>query len=269
MSREAGEPRSIRRRKHPPSADASKIRLFVEAPLAQSSPDILVSGVRAHYLIDVMRMRLNDGIRLFNGKHGEWVARLVDLDRRKCSLRLERQVAPQASEPGPWLVFALLKRSRLDLIIEKATELGVERLLPVISRRTVMSPPNAARLRAIAIEAAEQCGRLSLPQVEAPVNLAQLVRAWPPARPLLLMTPNGIPIADVCRHRPPVALGVLIGPEGGFAATELDELLALPFVVAVSLGRLVLRAETAAIAALACIQAFAGTRTEPAGEGAD
>jgi 16S rRNA (uracil1498-N3)-methyltransferase len=271
MSRDAGEQQTIRRREHPPSADVPKVRLFVEVPLAQSSPDILVSGVRAHYLIDVMRMHVDDSIRLFNGTEGEWVARLVDVGRRSCSLRLERHVAAQASEPGPWLVFALLKRPRLDLTIEKATELGVERLLPVITRRTVTAPPNAARLRAIAIEAAEQCGRLTLPQVEAPVNLAQLVRDWPPARPLLLMTPAacGIPIADVCRHQPPLGPGVLIGPEGGFEATELDELLTLPFVVPVSLGRLVLRAETAAIAALACIQAFAGTWTEAAGEGAE
>jgi 16S rRNA (uracil1498-N3)-methyltransferase len=271
MSCDAGEPPSIRRKEHLSSGNVPKVRLFVEAPLARPSPDIIVSGGRAHYLMDVMRMRVNDRVRLFNGKDGEWAARLVALDRQSCFLRLEKQVAPQVSEPGPWLVFALLKRARLDLIVEKATELGVERLLPVITRRTVTAAPNAARLRAIVIEAAEQCGRLSLPEVETPLNMAHLMRRWPPERPLLLMTLAGdaSPIGEVWRFRPPLAPGVLIGPEGGFEATELDELLALPFVVPVSLGRLVLRAETAAIAALACIQALAGTWTEPAGEGAD
>jgi 16S rRNA (uracil1498-N3)-methyltransferase len=157
------------------------------------------------------------------------------------------------------------------LIIEKATELGVERLLPVITRRTVTAAPNPARLRAIVIEAAEQCGRVSLPRVETPVNMAQLMREWPPERRLLLMTlgAGAAPIAEACRCQPAVAPGVLVGPEGGFDAAELDELLTLPFVVPVSLGRFVLRAETAAIAALACIQAFALASTEPAGEGAD
>jgi 16S rRNA (uracil1498-N3)-methyltransferase len=247
------------------------VRLFVEAPLARLSPDIVISGDRAHYLLDVMRMRVGDGVRLFNGEDGEWAARLVRIDRRSCSLRPEKQVAPQVSEPGPWLAFALLKRARLDLVVEKATELGAERLLPVITRRTVTAAPNPARLRAIVIEAAEQCGRVSLPRVEAPVSMAQMGRQWPPERPLLLMTlgAGATPIADACRCQPAVAPGVLIGPEGGFEASELDELLTLPFVVPVSLGRLVLRAETAAIAALACIQAFAFAWTEPSGEGAD
>ena len=144
-------------------------------------------------------------------------------------------------------------------------------MLPLITRRTVTAAPNPARLRAIAIEAAEQCGRMSLPQIDPPVSLSRMARDWPVARPLLLMTPESeaMPIARVCRKRPPVAPGVAVGPEGGFAASELDELLALPFVVLVSLGPLVLRAETAAIAALACIQAFAVTWAEPAGEGAD
>ncbi len=247
----------------------AKVRLFVEAPLAPSSPAIAVDGARAHYLTDVMRMRVGDRVRLFNGKDGEWVARVVGLDRRSCSLQPERKVAPQIPEPGPWLAFALLKRARLDLVVEKATELGAERLLPVITRRTVTAAPNPARLRAIVIEAAEQCGRVSLPQLAPPTRMDQLVREWPRERSLLLLTPGAsTSMAEACRHRLAPAPGILIGPEGGFEATELDELLRLPFVVPVSLGRLVLRAETAAIAALACIQAFAGTCTKTVAEGA-
>lgn len=269
MSREPGKPRNIDGGRHA-SIGAAKVRLFVEAPLAETAADIIVVGARAHYLIDVMRKCTGDELRVFNGRDGEWVARLIGAGKGTCALRPERRLAPQVSEPGPWLAFALLKRTRLDLIIEKATELGAQRLLPVITRRTVTAAPNPARLKAIAIEAAEQCGRMSLPLVAPPVNLAQLMRDWPPMRPLLLMTPvGGRPIVDACGGQPPVAPGVLIGPEGGFETIELDELRSLPFVVTVSLGRLVLRAETAAIAALACIQALAGTWTEPAGEGVD
>lgn len=232
---------------------------------------MLVDGARAHYLNEVMRTRVDDHIRVFNGEDGEWLARVVGRDRRSCCLRLEKQVAHQRPEPGPWLAFALLKRARLDLIVEKATELGAERLRPVITRRTVTGEPNLARLRAITIEAAEQCGRLTLPRIDRPLNLSCVMQDWPTERPLLLMTTDtgGRAISEVYPNRSPVAPGVLIGPEGGFTASELDELNALPFVVAVSLGPLVLRAETAAIAALACSQAFAGTWTEPAGEGAD
>lgn len=236
-----------------------KVRLFVEAPLATVAPDIVVGSERAHYLMDVMRLRAEDEIRVFNGRDGEWTARLIGSDRRRCSLRLGRQIAPQTAEAGPWLAFALIKRSRLDLLVEKATELGVQRLRPVTTQRTVTGVPNPARMRAITIEAAEQCGRMSLPQVDPPEALAQMLRGWPPARPLLAMSPgpDGRSIADACRALPrDVAPGVLIGPEGGLTASELDELLSLPFVVPVSLGRLVLRAETAAMAALACVQAL-------------
>ncbi|MFO1152103.1 MAG: 16S rRNA (uracil(1498)-N(3))-methyltransferase [Rhodospirillales bacterium] len=253
------------------ASHAPHVRLFVEAPLTASSSELVVGGARAHYLTNVMRLRVGDRVDLFNGKDGEWAARVIRCDRRDCTLELQSQIAPQTAEPGPWLAFAMVKRSRLDLIIEKATELGVERLLPVITRRTVTAAPNPARLQAIAIEAAEQCRRVSLPRVEAPAELAHLLRDWSPNRPLLLTTPGfgAAPIADICRRRLPVAPGVLIGPEGGFEPSELDELLTLPFVVAVSLGPLVLRAETAAIAALACIQAYAGTWANPASEGVD
>src|SRR5512134_1429781 len=148
MSPEAGEPPAIRPSEKS-STETAKVRLFVEAPLAAASADIVLSGDRAHYLLDVLRMRVDAGLRLFNGRDGEWLARLVGIDRRQCCLRLERQVTPQMGEVGPWLAFALLKRARLDLVLEKATELGVERLLPVTTRRTVTGAPNPTRMRAI------------------------------------------------------------------------------------------------------------------------
>jgi 16S rRNA (uracil1498-N3)-methyltransferase len=216
-------------------------------------------------------MRLNPGdmIGLFNGRDGEWLARIEDKARAGCTLTPTERIAGQQSEGGPWLAFAPLKKAALDVLIEKATELGVGRLLPLLTRHTQGSRVNVARLAAQAIEAAEQCGRLDVPSVADPVPLAALADAWPAGRPLLLLdeTGAGRPLAEVLQAWPADGgtPGFVCGPEGGFAAEELDGLGKLPFAVRVGLGPRILRAETAALAALACWQAWRGDwRYEPA-----
>jgi 16S rRNA (uracil1498-N3)-methyltransferase len=245
---------------------AAPIRLHVEAPLTGPASDIPLAAGQAHYLASVMRQALGSSVRLFNGRDGEWLANLVALDRKTARVRLAAQLRPQAAEPGPALLFALLKRDRLDLVVEKATELGCALLAPVLTRRTVTQPPNPARLAAIARQAAEQSGRLTLPVIETPRPLMARMRDWPAGRSLLVCdTGAGArPIAAVLAARGSEAgpAAILIGPEGGFAPSELDEVRALPFVVPVSLGPLVLRAETAAIAALACCRMQAATEKE-------
>ena len=171
------------------------------------------------------------------------------------------QFRRQDSTPGPWLAFAPVKKARTDFIVEKGTELGVSRLWPIFTRHTATQRVNTARLRATAIEAAEQCGRLSIPDVSDPSNLDRLMAEWPADRDLLVLdeTGGGRPLAEVAAEAgagPPP--GFLIGPEGGFARTELDELANRSFVTLVGLGPRILRAETAALSALACWQAVAG-----------
>lgn len=248
------------------AAPEARIRLHVAADLAAPARELALDAGQAHYLAAVMRKEPGRRLRLFNGRDGEWLADLAALDRKSGRARLIRQVRRQADEPGPVLLFALLKRDALDLVVEKATELGAARLVPVITRRTVTRAPGPARLAAIVREAAEQSGRLTLPAIDPPQPLALVLAAWPAEAPLLLchLGKDARPIAAALAGRgggdagggaPPPA--VLIGPEGGFAPSELDEILALPFVVPVSLGPLVLRAETAALAALACCRALA------------
>lgn len=222
-------------------------------------PETLEGGVeirllrdRAHYLRHVLRLREGGAVRLFNEADGEWQAKLVGGGRHDAVLAVEKQMRPAAPEPGPTLVFAPIRRNRLDWLIEKAVELGVERLVPVITQRTVVKPENADRLEVIAREAAEQCERLTLPSVAAPLPLTAWLAARDPGEPVLaaLTRTTAVPIASALRRleRMPA---LVIGPEGGLAPEERDRLLVAPAVQAVSLGPLILRAETAALAMLA------------------
>jgi 16S rRNA (uracil1498-N3)-methyltransferase len=221
-------------------------RLFVEADLLVGLSLALDDG-QAHYLGNVMRSRVGDGVVLFNGRDGEWSASIEDLGKNRCSVKVGESLRPQTPELGPWLAFAPLKKTRTDFIVEKATELGVSRLCPVITQRTNSARVNIKRLQAQAIEASEQCDRLSVPEVNDKETLERLMAGWPKDR----RNENGGTYSD---------LGFLSGPEGGFDASELDALCKLDFVTAVDLGPRLLRAETAAIAALACWQAFFGER---------
>lgn len=239
-------------------------RLHVADDLGEGA-SVELGAERAHYLRHVLRLEVGAGVRLFNGRDGEWATRIAAHAKRATTLTVGRRLREQSPEPDLWLVFAALKRTPMDLIAQKATELGVSALLPVMTRRTVASRVAAARLAAIAVEAAEQSERLTLPVVEAAMPLSRRLAAWPAGRRLLLCAEAGsaLPIAtalEALRGQGAAGWpwGVLIGPEGGFDPGELDEIGKVSFVTPVGLGPRLLRAETAALAALACWQAILG-----------
>ncbi len=214
---------------------------------------------QAHYLHHVMRLKAGDELALFNGRDGEWRGRVAGFGKGGCSIAVSAQLRAQETEPDLWLVFAPLKRARIDYLAQKATELGVTALRPVITRLTAVSRVNIDRLRANAVEAAEQCGRLAVPEVFAPVSLSALLADWSADRRLLFCDERGgTPVAYALQGAPSGPWAVLAGPEGGFTAAERRQLRDLPFVTAVGLGPRMLRAETAALAALSLWQAHLG-----------
>jgi len=209
-----------------------------------------------------MRAREGDRVSLFNGVDGEWRACITGMTRRTAELFCEAQTKTQADVPDVWLAFAPIKKTPADYVTQKATELGVRVLQPVMTRRTVARRVNLERLRANAIEAAEQSGRLSVPELRDPVGLEALLRAWPPVRRLIFCDEAGdaAPIADAVdgAKGDSAAWGVLTGPEGGFDPQERVLIRQHSFVLPVSLGPRIMRADTAALAALAVWQALAG-----------
>jgi 16S rRNA (uracil1498-N3)-methyltransferase len=227
------------------------IRLYVDAPL-DSGATIEATEAQAHYLGGVMRRAVDDAVNLFNGVDGEWACRIATLSRGKATLAIETRVHPQADEPGPWLVFAVLKRDTTDLVVQKATELGVSALQPVFTERTNAGRVNLDRLRAIAIEAAEQSERLTIPTVRPARQLQAVLADWPAERALhvALERADAQPLAPADGP-----VGLLIGPEGGFGPRDHIVLDRCRFVRPVTLGPRILRAETAAIAGLALLQA--------------
>ncbi len=242
-------------------APRPKARLYVDAAL--DVPTLGLAAPQAHYLRHVLRLDKGDLVAIFNGRDGEYAARIAGFGKGWCSLEIAEKRRAMAPEPDLWLVFAPIKRARVDFLAEKACELGVSRLWPAITRHTVITRVPEDRLRAIVIEAAEQCGRLTVPEVAPAAPLADVLARWPAERRLIFCDESG-------HGRPIVAalegldlarpLALLTGPEGGFAPAELDALHKLPFVTAVGLGPRVLRADTAAVAALAVLQAVAQAR---------
>ena len=240
-----------------------RIRLFVEADLA-AGLSLSLAREQAHYLGTVMRLKPGDGLALFNGRDGEWTARLEAVAKKGAEVAVLAQRKAQPAMPDLWLVFAPIKKARIDFVAEKATELGVSEIRPVITRRTVMTRVNTARLAANAREAAEQCERLEVPRIAEPKPLGALLEQWPPGRRLLWCDEHGSgpPIAEAllgleaAERRAPWAL--LIGPEGGFDESERQALATLAAAFPVSLGPRVLRADTAAAAALSVWQAVVG-----------
>jgi 16S rRNA (uracil1498-N3)-methyltransferase len=231
------------------------IRLHVTAPLHAGAHVDATPG-QAHYLATVMRQAVGARLRLFNGADGEWSARIDTLKRDRAGLAVEARGRPQQPQPPLWVAFAPLKRDPTELVVQKATELGASALLPVFTARTNTGRVAEARLAAIAIEAAEQCERLTLPRIAPPQRLPELLADWPPARPLFAAVERSG--AALLRGHPGPA-GLLVGPEGGLAPTELDLLARYAFVHPASLGPRILRAETAAIAGLALLQAPIGS----------
>ena len=275
------------------SEPGGRVRLYVEPALRQKACIEATEG-QAHYLLHVMRAKADAHISLFNGRDGEWLAHITDITKRGCAFLCERQTKPQDHAPDIWLCFAPIKKIPADYLTQKATELGVAVLQPVITRRTIVSRVNLERMRANAIEAAEQSDRLTVPDVREAVPLEKLLASWPASRRILFCDEAGDapPIAEalgcpplkregriaqqsgegsfpgnrVDPHptRSPTSplqgevFAILTGPEGGFDPAERDRIRAEPFVVPVSLGPRILRADTAALAALAVWQALAG-----------
>jgi len=235
------------------------VRLYVEAPLGAGAA-VVLGDSQAHYLLRVMRAKTGDRLRLFNGQDGEWRARIEQVTKRACRLECEIQTAPQREVPDLWLVFAPVKKTPADYLAQKATELGVRVLQPVSTQRTIVGRVNTGRMRANAIEAAEQSGRVSVPDVRDLIKLEKLLTVWPKDRRILFCDEAGEapPIADALRDCPVGSWGVLTGPEGGFDPAERAQLRVRPDVLAVSLGDRILRADTAALSALAVWQAIKG-----------
>lgn len=241
--------------------DRPKYRLFVNAPLAEAA-SVDLEAAQAHYLGTVMRAKPGEAVALFNGRDGEWRAEITEVAKKRATLLVQASLRPQGPPPPDlWLLFAPLKKDATDMVVQKAVELGVTRLQPVMTERTNAARFNTDRARANAIEAAEQCERLTLPEVAEPAPLLRLLAEWDAARPLFVCdeTGRGRPLADAAAAQHDGAIAaVLTGPEGGLAGMELDHMRGLSFVVPVVLGPRILRAETAALSALAVWQAVRG-----------
>jgi 16S rRNA (uracil1498-N3)-methyltransferase len=231
-------------------------RLYVPAPLAPGP--LRIEGPAAHYLGTVMRTKAGDPVKLFDDVTGEWLAVAATTGKRDLVLDVTERLRERESVPDLWLCAAPLKKGRVDWMAEKACELGVARLVPVVTRRTVVDKPNTDRLRAHMIEAAEQCDRTALPEVAEPVKLPTLLRDWREDRTLFFADETGgTPAAEAMRaRRGPAA--ILIGPEGGFDDEERAAIRACPQAVGIGLGPRILRADTAAAAAVAVWMAVRG-----------
>jgi len=225
-------------------------RLFVDRELASG----IEVGVEGTYLGAVLRLGPDDRVKLFDDRTGEWLAEIVEAGRKRVTLIVGEKLRPREAVPDLWLLFAPIKRGRIDWLVEKATELGVARLQPVVTRRTVVDRLNLERLRAHAIEAAEQCERTALPELAKPVKLDALLKSWPFGRTLHFADEAG---GEAFAPAPGPA-AILIGPEGGFTDEERAAIRVLPQARAVSLGPRILRADTAALAAISLWMAAAG-----------
>ncbi len=235
----------------------ANVRLFIDHPLAAGQPVPLDAG-QAHYLSGVMRLKAGDVISVFNGRDGEWSARIEAANKRGGILSALEQTAPQRDPPDLWLLFAPIKKARTDFIVEKAAELGASRIQPVQTDFTNSERIRQDRLQAHAVEAAEQCGGTYVPEVADLVPLSRLLDGWDPARRILWADEAAAGPAESLAGLEPGPWAVLIGPEGGFSQAERDRLRACPYVNRISLGPRILRADTAAVAALTLWQANIG-----------
>lgn len=233
-------------------------RLHLAAPL-ESGRDIELAREQAHYLTGVLRLGPGDPVSVFNAADGEWLAYLGTVTKKGATIRPERRTAEVQPPPDIDYVFAPLKHARLDYVVQKATELGARRLRPVITQRTIAERVNLDRMVANVVEAAEQCNLVFVPEVAEPVKLPKLIEGWDPSRSLIYCderAPVANPIEALRPLRPPAA--VIIGPEGGFTDEEKALLKSCSFVTAISLGPRIMRADTAAVAALTLVQAALG-----------
>lgn len=235
-----------------------KIRLYVPQPFTQGSSLLLEEG-QSHYLAHVMRVREGSHVAVFNGQDGQWLAEVTLVAKRAVTITLLECMEAQNNTPDVWLAFAPIK-NKTDLVVEKAVELGVSKLLPVYTQHAVVKSVNMEKLALHAIEAAEQCGRHDVPAFEEYKDLSHLLAAWPKDRVLLYgdETGGGETLKNLLPALPLARFGVLVGPEGGFSQTEHHILRLMPQVKAFGMGPRILRADTACVAALACVQAWLG-----------
>jgi len=249
-------------------AKKSKARLYVENDL-KAGHEILLVGNLGHYLVNVMRLSGGAYLTLFNGRDGDWLAEIITTGKGKAQIIVRENIAPQRPEPDLWYLFAPIKKARLDYMVQKATELGVSLLRPVLTARTNLDRLKEDKIRLNAIEAAEQCGRMTLPVVEGMIKLDVLLADWPADRLILFCDeagendPGVFPIGRAINEASawqdhPKKWAILIGPEGGFNDQERRLIRQHAQVVPVTLGPRILRADTAAVAAITLWQSFAG-----------
>jgi 16S rRNA (uracil1498-N3)-methyltransferase len=244
------------------NSDRARQRLFVETNLSAGTL-VKLDRARANYLVNVLRMRSRDGVLVFDGANGEWMAELTRIDRRSWGLAVGERQRAQTAKPDLRYLFAPLKHGRLDYMVQKAVEMGAGRLTPVLTQYAQVKRVNLDRMKANAIEAAEQCGLLAVPGIDALQPLAQLLAAWPKnetERRIVYCDEEvgGIDPIAALRRIKDAGLAILVGPEGGFAPKERELLRSLPFVTPIGLGPRILRADTAAVAAFALVQAVIG-----------
>ena len=241
------------------SRDLTSQRVFVEAPLGNGEV-IECSPDQSSYLRTVLRLDAGSELLVFNGRDGEWRAALRLKGKRTATLQVLEQARPQEPVQDLWYMFAPLKRSRLDYMVQKAVEMGASRLVPVLTQHTIAERVNVDRMRANVVEAAEQCGILSLAEVADPIKLSTALATWPAERALIFCD-EGAPQANPLAALKPIPRGplaVLIGPEGGFSQAERELISAKPYAHPISLGPRIMRADTAAVAALAVVNAVLG-----------
>jgi 16S rRNA (uracil1498-N3)-methyltransferase len=233
-------------------------RLYIDEALGEGK-EVTLTLDRHHYAVNVLRLKPGDPLRLFNARDGEWLTYLASSFKKAAIVRCERRLADAAPPPDLDFMFAPLKHGRLDYLVQKATELGVRRLCPVITQRTIVERVNLERMRANAVEAAEQCNLVFVPEICEPQKLEHVLAKWNEGRALIYSdeaAPITGPLIALKSLKLPAA--VLIGPEGGFTEEERTQLRRLPFVTAISLGPRIMRADTAAVSALSLVQATLG-----------
>ncbi len=238
-----------------------KLRLYVDSALSQGIT-LAVSSSQAHYLLHVMRAKEGDHVSVFNGLDGEWRTTISRIGKRDCELLCEKRIAEQQEVPDIWLAFAPIKKIPADYVTQKATELGARALQPVITHRTIARRVNIERMRANGVEAAEQSGRLTIPEIREPLDLPMLLSSWPQDRQLIFCDESGQapPLAEALSRQKKNSgrCAILTGPEGGFDDEERTAIRSCPFALAVNLGPRIMRADTAALAALSIWQAMQG-----------
>lgn len=243
-------------------------RLYIDHPL-KAGKTVTLGPQQTHYVLNVMRHKIGDAVLLFNGVDGEWRGTFKAFAKTGCLCSVDNQLRSQTTEPDLWLYFAPIKRNNLEYIIQKASELGTSVLQPINTQHTQIDHLNIERLQAIAIEAAEQCERLTIPRIRDALKLREALTQLPADRAILFCAESGSthPIAKALQAPAPHKLSwrkalIVVGPEGGFSREEVELLCALPQAVAVSLGPRILRADTASVAAMTCWQSLCGDWTD-------